>query len=367
MSGTALSWSDEATKAPVAGDRFAWSDEKDEPNVGSGPVTLNQRRGGSTVTGIPRLHGSDISQGIPGAAEKRMGQGFSPSQIVRNSLRGPALAAATVAPMLTGGASIPAEMLVSGLSGAAQSKLEGGSNMDAALAGGLGVAIPAALGNVPGLRNAMGRLTPPELYEPTNVWHGPDELPITNRLHGPETPAPITNVPHYPGAYPPEVIQARGLNLGGRTAPEPSAGLGKIPVRDILAERRLNPPAATETPRSEGDLFTRQFFSSQPTEDVGQAARQQVERRVGPLPRGEGPLVKRRGAGVRLPSATEETGIGEHGIPQAEWEAGHAIPSQVENTRIPRETMVPGNGGMRPLGANEDMSEILRQSVEGLQ
>jgi hypothetical protein len=42
--------------------------------------------------------------------------------------------------------------------------------------------------------------------------------PITNALHGPEAP-------------PPEVLQGRGLAVGGRTPPElPTAGLGKIPV-----------------------------------------------------------------------------------------------------------------------------------------
>lgn len=80
----------------------------------------------------------------PGEAERVMGEGLTPAQILANSARGPAMAAATVAPMLTGGASLPVQAAVTGLSGAAQSKLEGGSDKEALISGGIGAALPVA-------------------------------------------------------------------------------------------------------------------------------------------------------------------------------------------------------------------------------
>lgn len=50
----------------------------------------------------------------------------------------------TVPAVLSGGASVPVQSAVFGLTGAAQSKLEGGSNKDAAVSGAIGAAIPGA-------------------------------------------------------------------------------------------------------------------------------------------------------------------------------------------------------------------------------
>jgi hypothetical protein len=80
----------------------------------------------------------------PGEAEKAMGEGATKSQLLMEAARGPALGAAAVAPMLTGGASLPVQAAVSGLSAAAQTKLEGGSNKAAGLSGAIGTAIPVA-------------------------------------------------------------------------------------------------------------------------------------------------------------------------------------------------------------------------------
>lgn len=78
----------------------------------------------------------------PGAAEEEMVGGVSTGQFLKDSARGPAMGLATVAPMLTGGASLPVQAAVSGAAGAAQSKLEGGSNKEAAVSGAIGAALP---------------------------------------------------------------------------------------------------------------------------------------------------------------------------------------------------------------------------------
>src|SRR5258708_3492302 len=64
----------------------------------------------------------------PGEYEAWTGAHLSPKEALKESARGPAMGAAVVAPLLTGGASLPVQALVSGASGAAQTKLEGGSN-----------------------------------------------------------------------------------------------------------------------------------------------------------------------------------------------------------------------------------------------
>lgn len=109
-----------------------------------------------------------------------------------------------------------------------------------------------------------GKMIPPPRV--TNVMHGPDEYPITNVEHGPETPPPVTNISHGPAAPPREVLQGRGLAVGGRTPPEPpSVGLGKIPVRAEPIPAPTNneapyggsfekPIAAPEAPATKGPI-----------------------------------------------------------------------------------------------------------------
>jgi hypothetical protein len=203
------------TPPPVLG-RFTFAD-LDQP-----PVTMGVKRGGSTVTDIPPLHGSDISMGIPGAAEKAMGAGRSPSEILLDSARGPAMGAAVVAPMLTGGASLPIQAAVSGASGAAQSKLTGGSNTQTGISAVLGAALPyvgAATGKVIG-RVADYFTEHPELEEAI-----------------------------FPEKPPAEVLQAHGLAKGGASVPDRAAGLGAIPNRYV-------PPPATEVAASQPSAAT---------------------------------------------------------------------------------------------------------------
>ena len=56
---------------------------------------------------------------------------------------GPAMGTASALPIVTAGASIPVQSAIMGLSGAAQSKLQGGSNKEAALSGALGAGMGA--------------------------------------------------------------------------------------------------------------------------------------------------------------------------------------------------------------------------------
>lgn len=67
----------------------------------------------------------------------------------------------------------------------------------------------------------------------------------------------------------------------------------------------------------------------------------------------ETPAPKRNGRGVQ--------------VPLDEWEAGQEIPTNVENTKIPRQTLLKQpNGGTEPLGANQDLTAPLQQSVDQL-
>ena len=206
MSSNIFAWPDEpapaASKASSA-DIFAWPDEKKEQTPAS-PVTMNQKRGGSTVTEIPKAKGSDVALGVPGEAERKMGEGRSTGEILKDAAVAPAYAAATVAPMMTGGLSLPLQMGVSGASAAAESKLTGGSNSGAAWNGAIGAAVPYGFSKVPAIKSAIGRLIPGE-----EVYPGA----------------------HLPEAPPPEVLQARGLATGGQAPPEPqAAALGRLPA-----------------------------------------------------------------------------------------------------------------------------------------
>jgi len=59
----------------------------------------------------------------------------------------------------------------------------------------------------------------------------------------------------------------------------------QVQASPAAMDRIYNPPAATEAPRSPGDLFNRQFFTSEPAQDVGSVAREKVQGQMGPVPR----------------------------------------------------------------------------------
>lgn len=80
----------------------------------------------------------------PGEYEAWTGAHLSPSDTLKVSAQAPALGLATVAPLMTGGMSLPIQAAVGGLSGAAQAKLEGGSDKAAAASGAIGAALPVA-------------------------------------------------------------------------------------------------------------------------------------------------------------------------------------------------------------------------------
>lgn len=80
----------------------------------------------------------------PGEYEAWTGAHLSPSDTLKLSAQAPALGLATVAPLMTGGMSLPVQAAVGGLSGAAQTKLEGGSDAAAGASGAIGTALPVA-------------------------------------------------------------------------------------------------------------------------------------------------------------------------------------------------------------------------------
>lgn len=82
-----------------------------------------------------------------GQAEQAMGFGVPAKQTLQESGRAAALGAVNTLPVMTAGASIPLQTAVMGGAGAAQSKLQGGSNKEAAISGTLG----AGLGALPAI------------------------------------------------------------------------------------------------------------------------------------------------------------------------------------------------------------------------
>jgi hypothetical protein len=116
----------------------------------------------------------------PGEYEAWTGAHLSPKEALEEAARGPAMGAATVAPMLTGGASLPVQSGVMGLAGAAQSKLSGGSNEESLVSGGIGAALPFA-GPVLGKLNEI--LNPNAMKEAAggllqSVAHDANKIPV---------------------------------------------------------------------------------------------------------------------------------------------------------------------------------------------
>jgi len=90
----------------------------------------------------PMKFSDAIKSQAPGVPEEAMGWGRSIGQTLRDSAQAPAMGMATLAPIMTGGASLPVQALVTAASGAADTKLMGGSNKAAAISAGVGGALP---------------------------------------------------------------------------------------------------------------------------------------------------------------------------------------------------------------------------------
>lgn len=93
----------------------------------------------------------------PGEYEAWTGAHLSPADMLKESARALAMGAATVAPLLTGGASLPVQAAVAGASGAAQTALEGGTPKASALAGGVGAALPVVGHYLPEVAGPVAR------------------------------------------------------------------------------------------------------------------------------------------------------------------------------------------------------------------
>jgi len=158
-----------------------------------------------------------------------MGEGRTPGEILKDSALAPAIGASVIAPILTGGASLPVQMGVGAASGAAQSKLEGGSNADAAISGATGGALPLA-GPIAGrLAKTIGKAAGGAI----------DDIPVVRQLgkvaqywrdngsRGSRSEVSGSTVAR---------IAVSGTVAGGSTFPRlifsgrSAAGLGKIPV-----------------------------------------------------------------------------------------------------------------------------------------
>jgi hypothetical protein len=98
-------------------------------------------------------------------ADQKYNQATPVLQQLKDAATAPAMGAAVAAPVFTGGASLPVQSLVSGASGAAQTKLTGGSNKDAAISGVAGAALPPAVEGLGMLYSAAKNATVPAVEE----------------------------------------------------------------------------------------------------------------------------------------------------------------------------------------------------------
>jgi hypothetical protein len=106
------------------------------------PVPAELQPGMVMTNQGPMKYADAVKSQEPGVAESAMGFGSSISDTLKDSAKAPLLGAATIAPMVTGGASIPVQMTVGAASGAAQSKLLGGDNAEAGTSAAVGAALP---------------------------------------------------------------------------------------------------------------------------------------------------------------------------------------------------------------------------------
>jgi hypothetical protein len=79
------------------------------------------------------------------------------------------------------------------------------------------------------------------------IWNAWKNLPEEIRARGPQFADPGAPLPEHP---PTELLQARGLGEGGKAGVDPSAGLGKVPVRPVYPGGPLpaTPPAEVLNP-----------------------------------------------------------------------------------------------------------------------
>jgi hypothetical protein len=196
-----------------------------------------------------------------------------------------------------------------------------------------------------------GAPLPEGVYPPTNVMHGPEAPePITNVMHGPETPTP-------------EVLQARGLQLGGRAIEDPSAGLSRIPVRTPAAAVEPAPalarPAEIPPPAEAAPSSATEAFSAGP--------RPVIQR--GPIPGSAEDLAETRSIQDQIRDAAEREERTINSQNKREWfgrnQAGTPKSELTGAAEKPvRYTSTPGIRGLRVPEANEDLTPILQQSLD---
>ncbi len=162
-----------AAKKPATGDIFDQVSAAPLPNAGLAPPA------GAPPKDISSLASKyvDLGDEIPQAPDNR-----TALQMLKDSAMGPAMGAATIAPMLTAGASLPVQALVGAASGAAQSKLLGGSNKEAATSGAIGGALPVAAEGVGMLYRAAKNAVSPAIDEAKSMLTGLGEKETPNNL-----------------------------------------------------------------------------------------------------------------------------------------------------------------------------------------
>jgi len=90
----------------------------------------------------PMKFSDAIKSQDPMVREDARGWGRSASDELKDSSQAALMGVATAAPIMTAGASLPLQAAIGGTSGASLAKLSGGSNKQAAVAGGVGAALP---------------------------------------------------------------------------------------------------------------------------------------------------------------------------------------------------------------------------------
>ena len=190
------------------------------PAQSQGPVTITPDSAYETAT-------RSGPYAPAGAAEKAMGEGRTPGEILKDSARAPAIGASVIAPILTGGASLPVQAAVGAASGAAQSKLEGGSNKEAAVSGAIGGALPF-VGPVAGrVAKTIGKVAG-GVVDDIPVVRQATKLGKYWRETAPPAAEPVNSGAPLPEKPPAEMMQANALSRGASSPPDPAAGLGTI-------------------------------------------------------------------------------------------------------------------------------------------
>lgn len=186
----------------------------------------------------------------------------------------------------------------------------------------------------------------------TDAWHGPDEYPITNELHGPEAPSPITNVLHGPESVPREVLQGHALAEGGRAVVDPAASLGGIPVRAIR-------PAQASTYPPEGPIILEKNQPMVPGSKADIAETKAIQEQVRDAAEGEDRArlsqARREWFARNQPGSTkgELTGTADRPVRYTKTPGVN-----VSDTGVPAGTKVPA--------PDEDLIPLLRKSLRAV-